>query len=119
MQEHWDYWVTEQTLSDLVSMGIEIVRVPIGDWMYDPRDTPFQGCMDGGEQKLEWLFGQADTLGLKVVLDMHALKGSQNGKASSGQTLPITWLQDSVFSHYCAEYSGNYQWETIGGNWQG
>ena len=84
MQEHWDYWVTDQTLQELVSKGVEIVRVPIGDWMYDATGTPFEGCMDGGTDKLTWLFDQAETLGLKVVLDMHALKGSQNGTAGSG-----------------------------------
>jgi len=54
------------------------VRVPIGDWTFEPYG-PYVGCMDGAEDKITWLMDECATAGIKVLLDVHAMKGSQNG----------------------------------------
>jgi aryl-phospho-beta-D-glucosidase BglC (GH1 family) len=67
-------------------------------------------------------------LGLKVVLDMHGLKGGQNGLNDSGHATPIAWSQQGTayecFNHYDEWYGRNdqqingYVYGT-GGSWQG
>ena len=36
LRRHWKTWVTEQEIADLVVVGADTVRVPVGDWMYVP-----------------------------------------------------------------------------------
>jgi glucan 1,3-beta-glucosidase len=48
MRAHWDAWVTEEHIRDLADKEVEILRLPIGDWMYQPYG-PYVGCMDGAE----------------------------------------------------------------------
>ena len=33
MRAHWDAWVTEDHIKGLADRGVEIVRLPIGDWI--------------------------------------------------------------------------------------
>ena len=33
LEQHWDTWVTESTISDLADAGITHVRIPIGHWI--------------------------------------------------------------------------------------
>lgn len=32
LRAHWDAWITEEHLQDLADKGVEVIRVPIGDW---------------------------------------------------------------------------------------
>jgi len=52
-----------------------MVRLPIGDWTLDPYG-PYIGCMDGAKEKIDWFFDTCAKYGLKIWLDVHALKGS-------------------------------------------
>ena len=36
MRAHWDSWVTEQHIIDLVERDVTIARLPIGDWTLKP-----------------------------------------------------------------------------------
>lgn len=45
LREHWTKWVTEQDLEQLVAQGINAIRVPVGDWMWEPYE-PFAGCRE-------------------------------------------------------------------------
>lgn len=85
MRDHWETWVTRDLLQDLVDREVEVIRVPIGDWTTTAYG-PYIGCMDGAADKIEWLMDVSAELGLKVLLDVHALKGSQNGFDNSGMS---------------------------------
>ena len=54
---------------------VEIIRVPIGDWTLKPYG-PYIGCTEGAKDKVQWLLDTAHSYGIKVLLDVHALKGS-------------------------------------------
>ena len=43
LREHWTAWVTERELERLVEQGINAIRVPVGDWMWEPYG-PYIGC---------------------------------------------------------------------------
>lgn len=108
MRSHYDSWITEQQIADLAKKEIEMVRLPIGDWTLTPYG-PYIGCMDGATEKIDWLLDTAAKYSIKVLIDVHAMKGSQNGFDNSGQTTRLTWTDSSHFSH----------WPDNVGEWQG
>ena len=46
LRQHWRAWVTERDLARLASQGINTLRIPVGDWMWEPYE-PYVGCTDG------------------------------------------------------------------------
>ena len=73
LREHWRKWVTEQDLVQLAGQGINSLRVPVGDWMFEPYE-PFTGCTNGSVAELHRLLHLADKVGLKVLIDMHGVR---------------------------------------------
>lgn len=51
MKAHWDNWYTEDHIKALADRGVEIVRLPIGDWTLNPYG-PYVGCMDGADERV-------------------------------------------------------------------
>ena len=77
MRAHWDTWITEDHIKGLKDRGIEIIRLPIGDWtLKEDQYGPYVGCMDGAEDEVDWFYEMADKYDIKVLLDVHAVKGS-------------------------------------------
>lgn len=103
---HWFTWFTEEYIQILSKNGINLLRVPIGDWMYIPYG-PFlkmdQGkntkCTDGSIEMLDNLFILAEKYNMKVLLDLHGVKGSQNGFDNSGQSMDIEII-NNTFRHW-------------------
>lgn len=62
---------------------MEWVRLPIGDWTLKPYG-PYKGCMDGAEEKIDWLLDECAKNNITVWLDVHGVRGSQNGNDNSG-----------------------------------
>jgi len=90
MRAHWDTWITEDLIKDLADREVEIVRLPIGDWTTTSYG-PYDGCMDGAAEKIEWLMDTCHKYGIKVLLDVHAIKDSQNGFDNSGKASNVEW----------------------------
>jgi glucan 1,3-beta-glucosidase len=77
-------------LEKLVSAGISHIRIPYGYWLVDvAADEPFPAPPESDSQGqrfyLKRMLGWAESVGLKVLLDLHAAPGSQNGFDNSGQ----------------------------------
>ena len=102
MRSHWDSWVTEEHIKGLAEREVEIVRLPVGDWTLMPYG-PYAGCMDGAAEKIDWFFDMCHKYGIKVLLDIHAMKGSQNGFDNSGQSLNLEWTDENNFVHWPIE----------------
>jgi len=83
MQAHWKAWFTDDDFKNLKMRGIEIIRLPIGDWTLNPYG-PYVGCMDGSDKWIDWFYDTAAKYNIKVLMDVHAMKGSQNGYDNSG-----------------------------------
>lgn len=75
MRAHWDSFYTEQDIINLADRGVEMVRLPIGDWTLEPYG-PYIGCMDGAVDKIDWMFEMCEKYNIKILLDVHAVKGS-------------------------------------------
>ena len=92
MRAHWDSWFNETHMKGLKDRGIEIIRVPVGDWsIKEDQYGPYVGCMDGSQEKIDWIFDMADKYEIKILLDVHALKGSQNPFDNSGRCMDLQW----------------------------
>ena len=117
LREHWDTWITEDTFKDMADREVEIIRVPIGDWTLKAYG-PYVGCTEGAADKVTWLLDMAKKYNIKVLLDVHAVKGSQNGYDNSGLSNRTIWKDENNFNHWdqaYGEWMGTYD-ETDGGN---
>ncbi|KAK6358098.1 hypothetical protein TWF730_007453 [Orbilia blumenaviensis] len=87
---HWQTWITESDLKEMVSYGINTVRIPVGYWMLEDlvyRDSEY--FPKGGYPYLEKICKAAKDLGLYVILDLHGAPGAQIDKnAFTGQYAP-------------------------------
>ena len=108
MTAHWDEWVTAELIAELATREVEIVRLPIGDWTFEPYG-PYIGCMDGAKEKISWFVDQCAANGIKVLIDVHAMKDSQNGFDNSGISNKTTWTDENNFTH----------WDQAYGEWMG
>lgn len=84
------------------------MRFPIGDWTLNPYG-PYVGCMDGAAQKIDWMFNICSKYNIKILLDVHSVKGSANGLDNGGRAQKIVWKSEDEFSH----------WENQQANWLG
>ncbi|CAE7589096.1 exg1 [Symbiodinium sp. CCMP2592] len=85
-------FITEQDIRWLKTEGgIDAVRLPVGYWCLDEyaKGTPYLST----QHLVDALFGWAERYGLKVLLDLHGMSGSQNGEHHSGQSGKVNWLE--------------------------
>ena len=118
MRAHWDAWITEDHIKDLADREVELFRLPIGDWTLKPYG-PYVGCMDGAKDKIQWLLDTAQKYNVKVLLDVHAVKGSQNGYDNSGIANRTEWIDENHFEHWShalGEWMG--QWDNDKGQYK-
>lgn len=90
---HWDSWVTFKDFQKIKDSGFNVVRIPIGYWAFDDKDTPYisRGIVDRLDKGIDW----ARDLGLKVIIDLHGAPGSQNGFDNSGRRVAKPrWQED-------------------------
>jgi glucan 1,3-beta-glucosidase len=106
MRSHWEHFITEDLIKGLADREVKIARLPIGDWTTTPYG-PYVGCMDGAAEKIRWFLDTAEKYGIKVLLDVHAIKDSQNGFDNSGQASNLTWDDETHFKHW-SHQSGNW-----------
>lgn len=112
MRSHWDHWLTKDHIKGLAERDVEIVRLPIGDWTLMPYG-PYIGCMDGAKEKISWALEEFHKHGIKVLLDVHSLKGSQNGFDNSGKASDVVWVDETHYEHWPHQ---NAHWM---GEWDG
>ena len=75
MRDHWNTWYTEDHIKNLSDRGVEMVRLPIGDWTLDPYG-PYVGCMDGADDMIDWMLDTCEKYGIQVWLEVHAWEHS-------------------------------------------
>ena len=91
LRAHWDSFITRDDFAWLGAVGINAVRIPLGHWIFGPpypyhskygdHPHPFvAGGIDVLDRALDW----ATELELRVVLDLHAAPGCQNGVDNGG-----------------------------------
>ncbi|XP_030535073.1 probable glucan 1,3-beta-glucosidase A [Rhodamnia argentea] len=82
MRDHWNTYITEQDFQFMAAKSLTAVRIPVGWWIaYDP--TPPKPFVGGSLNVLDKAFTWAARYGMKVIVDLHAAPGSQNGESHS------------------------------------
>ena len=114
LKRHWNTWVTEDIIKELAQSGaVNSLRLPVGDWMYKPYG-PYVGCTDGALDYVDLVLDWAYANGLTVLLDIHGVRGSQNGFDNSGQSQGFQWTSvlntvpagDVTFQHWPIRSAG-------------
>jgi glucan 1,3-beta-glucosidase len=107
LQAHWNAFITRDDFAWLAGVGINAVRIPVGHWIfgpsypyhakYGPDRHPFvEGGIDVLDRALDW----ANEFGLRVVLDLHAAPGCQNGFDNGGIKDVCEWhTQEEYLAH--------------------
>ena len=117
LRQHWKTWVDEAQILNLSRIGVETLRIPIGDWMFIPY-YPYIGCWDGSLDELNRVLALCAKHNIKVILDIHAMKMSQNGLDNSGDTGDYDWFRSGTALNGRRE-SFYRHWDIRGGNWAG
>ncbi len=81
---HVDSFIAEHDFAWIASQDIRLIRLPVGYW-------DFQGSEGITTAKVDWAMKMAEKYGLKVLLDFHGAKGSQNGYEHSGKQGKVGW----------------------------
>jgi glucan 1,3-beta-glucosidase len=92
-------------------------------FQFHPIQTKKEGCVDGALDYVDTLLDWAYSNGLTVLLDIHALKDSQNGFDNSGQAMGFRWTSAinsdfsdiETFEHWpirSARWMGEFDQET-------
>eukprot|EP00934_Nitzschia_sp_Nitz4_P002256 Nitzschia sp. Nitz4//scaffold125_size66327//31384//33714//NITZ4_006131-RA/size66327-augustus-gene-0.2-mRNA-1//1//CDS//3329534613//2256//frame0 len=118
LRNHWSTWVTEDIIKELAESGaVNSLRLPIGDFLFKPYGPYANGCFDGALEYIDILLDWAYSNGLTVLLDVHTLKGSQNGFDNSGQASGFRWTT-ALNSEYVDQVSFEH-WPIRTASWIG
>mmetsp|Transcript_2326 Transcript_2326/g.3574 ORF Transcript_2326/g.3574 Transcript_2326/m.3574 type:complete len:558 (+) Transcript_2326:84-1757(+) len=108
LRRHWQSWVTEDIIKNLHDSGATTLRIPVGDWMYEPYE-PYPDCWEGSLDEIDRVIALCKKYKMGVLIDVHAMKDSQNGLDNSGETVDLVWHEDNSFEH----------WDLRSGDWVG
>lgn len=86
LRMHRDTFITAADFRWLAQHGINAVRIPFGYWIVD-ADKPFVSS----PEHLDHAVALAEEHGLKVVLDLHGLPGSQGPNDHTGRMGYFRW----------------------------
>ena len=90
LRRHWDHWVTDDVVARLAATGVNSLRLPVGDYQFAPYG-PYKTCFKGSLKRVDAVLDMAHRHNLSVLLDVHAVKGSQNGFDNGGETMGLAW----------------------------
>nr|XP_031862199.1 uncharacterized protein CI109_002161 [Kwoniella shandongensis]KAA5529271.1 hypothetical protein CI109_002161 [Kwoniella shandongensis] len=91
MEEHYKTFITEEDFALIASAGLNYVRIALGYWAVETQEgEPYL-------PKVAWTyFLKAVTwgrkYGIRILIDFHALPGSQNGWNHSGKAGTVNWM---------------------------
>jgi glucan 1,3-beta-glucosidase len=86
LRKHRQTFITEADFALLQRQGINALRLPVGYWIFGGAQ-PFVGAI----KYLDWALETAATYGMRILIDLHAAPGSQNGWDHSGKSGRIAW----------------------------
>ncbi len=107
LHHHWNTFITRDDFAWLQRAGIDAVRLPFGHWLFG-KDYPYHRSYHevrypyvvGGLEIVDKVFQWAGEFGLRVVLDLHAAPGCQNGFDNGGILGVCEWhTRDEYIQH--------------------
>lgn len=92
IERHHVTFIAEEDFEWMAKNGINAVRIPVGYWIFD-GDGPFMPCI----QYLDFAVEMAEKYKLRVLIDLHGAKGSQNGNDHSGKSGRKDWFTNEGY----------------------
>ena len=92
IEKHRKEFIREADFRWLAKYGVNAVRIPVGYWLFED-DTPFTATV----AYLDWAMDMAEKYELRVLIDLHAAKGSQNGYDHSGRIGRADWFSHRAY----------------------
>lgn len=92
IRTHRDTFVTEKDFRWLSERGINLVRIPVGYWLFEPVDG-FEPAVVYLDKAMRW----AAKHNIRVLIDLHAARGSQNGFDNSGRKGKRGWFESEAY----------------------
>lgn len=90
--KHLAQFIQEADFKWLSKRNIKWIRLPVGYWALSD-EPPYPST----KQYLDWAMKMAEKYGMEVLLDLHAVKGSQNGTVHSGRIGVSNWQSNHVY----------------------
>jgi glucan 1,3-beta-glucosidase len=92
IKAHQKSFIQESDFKWLKDNKIDIIRVPVGYWLFESDEnlTPHVSHLD-------WVMKMAKKYDIEVLIDLHGLKGSQNGRDHSGKSGEAMWFKSEEY----------------------
>ncbi|KAK1219261.1 hypothetical protein PQX77_018027 [Marasmius sp. AFHP31] len=107
LRQHWNTWITEGDFAEIAAARLNHIRLPIGYWAFGtaPGGPHIHGQFPYLEKAICW----AADLGLKDIVDLHGVPGSQNGFDNSGQRTdnPFVSRANYIIKHITDMFQDN------------
>lgn len=84
IRQHRRTFITKKDIKWLAGQDVGLVRVPVGYWLFR-EDPPYVSGIETLDNCVRW----CEVYGIKILIDLHAVPGSQNGHDHSGRVGPI------------------------------
>ena len=68
-QQHWRDWITEQDFDEMISYGLNTVRIPLGYWIYEDIVDQSEHFPKGGLDALIRICGYASDRHMFIILE--------------------------------------------------
>lgn len=88
IETHHASFIQESDFQWMQQHGVEVVRLPVGYWLFESDES-----LTPHVQYVDWVMEMADRYHIEVLIDLHALKGSQNGQDHSGKSGKAEWFK--------------------------
>ncbi|MBQ9411838.1 MAG: glycoside hydrolase family 5 protein [Oscillospiraceae bacterium] len=79
LKTHRDHYITSRDFAYLKEKGFNAVRLPVPFFVFEDVG-PYVSCSEYVDKAMKW----AKDYGLRVLLDLHTVPGSQNGSDNAG-----------------------------------
>ena len=91
LRVHRESWVNRSTFERIAALGLNVVRLPYGHWVFgDSNDVcPGVSSIEYVDRAVEW----AEATGLRLILDMHGVDAGANGMDNSGVSHKPPWAR--------------------------
>ena len=86
LKVHRDHYITSRDFAYLKEKGFNAVRLPVPFFVFEDVG-PYVSCAEYVDKAMKW----ANDYGLKVLLDLHTVPGSQNGSDNAGICGIVQW----------------------------
>ncbi len=90
IQTHYETFITESDFIFLTKNNINALRIPVGYWIFGDIDN-FPATVN----YLDKAFQLAAKYNMHILIDLHAVMGSQNGWDHSAKAGDINWHKDN------------------------